>query len=514
MTGRASARYTQLQSTRTPYLDRARQCAKLTLPYLFPPEGSTGSNTLPTPYQGVGARGTNNLAAKLLLVTLPPNTPSFRQIVDPFTLKAMSADPKLKTEIEKALGEYERALQGDIESSGDRVPVFETMKNLLVGGNVLLHMHKEGMRVFNLTRYVAKRDPMGNVLEIVIKEDLDPIVLASMGIALTSPVSAGQKATEVKSVALYTHVTRKKDMFHVYQEVEDHVVPGSQGTFPLDKTPFLALRFTRIDGEDYGRGFIEEYLGDLVSLEGLTESIVEGSAAAARVLFLINPNGTTQAKTIDEAPNGAIRQGNAEDVTVLQLDKYADFRVALETMDRIEARMAKAFLLTSSVQRNAERVTAEEIRLLASELEEALGGVYSILSQEFQLPYIRRRAAQMQKEGRLPKLPKDVVRTAIITGLEALGRGHDLRKLDSFIQGVAEAVGPEAVAKYVNVGNYISRRATAVGIDTEGLIRTDEEVAQREQATQQQAMLSQFGPEVLKQAGNAAVAASSQGAPA
>ncbi|WP_416142518.1 portal protein [Escherichia coli] len=43
----------------------------------------------------------------------------------------------------------------------------------------------------------------------------------------------------------------------------------------------------------------------------------------------------------------------------------------------------------SAVQRTGERVTAEEIRYVASELEDTLGGVYSILSQELQLPLVR-----------------------------------------------------------------------------------------------------------------------------
>lgn len=47
-------------------------------------------------------------------------------------------------------------------------------------------------------------------------------------------------------------------------------------------------------------------------------------------------------------------------------------------------------LLNSAVQRNGERVTAEEIRYVAGELEDTLGGVYSLLSQELQLSLIRR----------------------------------------------------------------------------------------------------------------------------
>ena len=51
----------------------------------------------------------------------------------------------------------------------------------------------------------------------------------------------------------------------------------------------------------------------------MTKAIVEGSAAAAKVLFMVNPNGTTRAKTLSESPNGAIVQGSEGDVSVYNL---------------------------------------------------------------------------------------------------------------------------------------------------------------------------------------------------
>ena len=50
--------------------------------------------------------------------------------------------------------------------------------------------------------------------------------------------------------------------------------------------------------------------------------------------------------------------------------------------------MSYAFLLNTAIQRDAERVTAQEIRYMAQQLETAMGGIYSLLSQEFQLPLV------------------------------------------------------------------------------------------------------------------------------
>ncbi|MRN66399.1 portal protein [Brucella sp. 10RB9213] len=495
----AAARYSQLERLRLPFLTRARAAAKLTIPALLPPEGHTGDASLPTPFQGVGARGVNNLASKLLLTLFPPNTPIFRLLIDDFTIAEITKQEGMKAVIEEALGKVERAVMTEIEGAAIRVTVFEALKQLIVSGNGLLYLPPEGgMKAYRLDRFVIKRDPMGNVLEHITKETVAPDTLPEAFVKKLGPRAKSHFQNAVsadKTLDLYTHVKLVNGMWQVYQEVLGEKVPGTEGSYPKDKSAWIPLRFTKVDGEDYGRGYVEEYYGDLKSLETLTKAIVEGSAAAAKILILVNPNGTTSKRVIAEAPNGAVRSGSAEDVTVLQLDKYADFRIAKETMGEIAQRLAMAFLLNSAIQRAGERVTAEEIRYMAGELEDALGGVYSILSQELQLPLVSRVMFSLERARKLPPLPEKVVKPTITTGLEALGRGHDQIKLDSLLQKIAP-LGPEVIAEYLNVGDYIKRSATALGIEATGLVRSEAEVQQARQQKMMQAMGQQFVPEL------------------
>src|ERR1700722_4440405 len=76
--GGAKAIYDRLESLRFNVLERMRDCSALTLPSLIPPQGDTDQQTLPEPYQSVGARGVNNLSSKLLLALLPPGMSCFR----------------------------------------------------------------------------------------------------------------------------------------------------------------------------------------------------------------------------------------------------------------------------------------------------------------------------------------------------------------------------------------------------------------------------------------------------
>src|SRR5579872_4121304 len=91
----AKGRYEQLVPLREPYLRRARDCAKVTIPFMYPPLGHTSTTQLYTPYQSLGARGINNLASKLLMTTFPPNAPFYRYEVS----------EKAKQELEKKEGQ-------------------------------------------------------------------------------------------------------------------------------------------------------------------------------------------------------------------------------------------------------------------------------------------------------------------------------------------------------------------------------------------------------------------------
>ena len=495
------ALYDKCSDDRKTFLTRAREASELTIPYVMPPEGHNESTTFLTPFQGMGARGVNNLSSKLLLALLPPNAPFFRLAADYYAMAEQGVDvDSVKSEIEKTLGKVERAVQSEFEASNLRIAVFEALKHLIVCGNSLLYVpDDDNVRVYGLDSYVVKRDPSGTVLAIATKEGitpdiLDPALQEMLGFGGTA--EAGYQKGKIEQVDLYTCVYRDKRRWIIFQEVNGVEIPGTRGSYHIDKNPFMPLRFTRIDGEHYGRGFIEEYLGDLRSLESLTQAIVEGSAAAAKMLFLVNPNGTTRQRVLAESSNGAIVQGNADDVSVLQVQKFNDFRVAYDVIGMLKERLSASFLMNSAVQRDAERVTAEEIRFMAQELEDVLGGVYSILSQEFQLPLVNRVMDKMQKKRRLPKIPKKLVKPTIVTGLEALGRGHDLNKLDMFVQGAVQLLGPE-FPTYVNMSDYLKRRATSIGIDTEGLVRTEEEIQlEKQQAMQAQMMQQAVGPGV------------------
>lgn len=490
----AKKTYERLKSDRQPYIDRAVDCAKVTIPALFPKENDDKSTKYETPYQSVGARGVNNLASKLILALMPPNSPFFRLgMSDEVLAEYMNnGQEDTKAQVEQALMMIENRVMKYIESNQIRVTVQESLKQLIVAGNALLFLPpaEGGIKLYKLMDYVIQRDGLGNVVQIVT---LDKVAYATLDETIQNLIKTDKKPEDLINV--YTHVCRSGDTYLSYQEVEEQVIQGSEQTYPIAKTPYIPIRMVKMDGESYGRSFCEEYLGDLNSLENLSKAMFKLSTIAANIYFLVNPNGVTRVKKLENATSGDFVAGRKEDVEVLQLDKYYDFNMTKAQADAIENRLSFAFLLSSVVQRNAERVTAEEVRTVASELEDTLGGVYSILSQELQLPLVRRILNQLQSTGEVPNLPEGTVEPTITTGLEALGRGHDLEKYATVLNLISQIPGAQEM---INWNVMLLNLFTGVGVETEGLIKTQQQIEEE----QQMAMGQEMAMQAVKEGGD------------
>lgn len=508
----AESRYAQLTSDRDHFAERADKCAKLTIPTLYQRDNkAVRSMKIKDPAQSMGARGVNTLAAKMLLSLLPMNTPFFKLNVAT-ALQNGQVDKELMTEVQKGLGVVEREALQEIENSGDTTTLFEVLKHLIVTGNNLLFVGKAGSRQYDLNKYVVVRTPEGVWTEIVICEEVAP---ASLSEEVRAKLSADGKLQNEdhaeKTLNMYTHIIRKDGRVKWHQEIGGIVLPGSKSDVPEEGNPWLPLRFLIVDGEAYGRSYIEMFLGDLNNLEVLSKAVTEGSAAAAKVLFLVRPNGTTNPKVIAQAPNLSVRSGDANDVTVLRMDKQADLRVAQEMINTIKRELAFAFLINIEAMRDAERVTAEEVRYVAQELDDSLGGIYSLLSKEFQLPYVKRRLFLLQQRPGMPKIPENV-KPAIVTGFAALGRGHDAEKLMRFLEKVERLLANPALAQKLNVDELISRFAVADGIDVNGILLPQAVQAESADNAQGMELIKQMGPEVIRQMGPA-ITAQMEGSP-
>jgi hypothetical protein len=392
----------------------------------------------------------------------------------------------------------------------------------VVAGNVLLHFPEDGgMRVFRMNRYVVKRDATGKPTVIILKETMDRDALPDNVreiVDMQKPHIAkmDQNGTDRgNEIDLYTCIKLMEggESYEVEQEVCGVPIPDSKGSYPADAPEFVAMRMARVDGEDYARGLIEEYIGDIQTHDGLQRSILNGAVASAEVKFLVDPASDIDLRELAESDTGTYLKGRASDVTAFQTQKSGDLQVAMSVRDNIAKSLGFAFLLNSAVQRTGDRVTAEEIRQVSNELETSFGGIFSQMQSEFQRPLVARYELLAVKRGALPALPKlpggkKVVEPVVITGLDAIGRSQELDKIEAMLQYVGQlAQFDPMAAKMLNTEEVLVRLMTALGIKREGLVRNSDDVAAEQQQEQQQMMQQ----DMVSKATGPAVAGMSQG---
>lgn len=493
----AAERYAKLSGDRTIFLDTARECAKLTIPHLLTPTGVVNGQKLPTPWQSVGAKGVNVMASKLMLSLFPVSAAFFKlQINDGALSSDPTLDKRIRSELDESLSKIERVVLQHIAESMDRVYLHQAMKHLLVAGNVLLFLGKDGIRLYPLDRYCVVRDGNQRPTEIVTVESVNRQFLPKKFQTPRNRVNHVGDNTSRPSVdvtvgedevAVYTHAKLINGQWAWRQEVDGEVIIESYGKAPAKKTPWLPLRFNVVDGEDYGRGRIEEYLGDLKSLEGLMQAMVEGSAAAAKVVFLVSPSATVKPSVLAKAGNGAMIAGKADDVAVVQVDKRADFATVNTMIQGLRQSLSEAFLVLNV--RDSERTTAEEIRMTQQELNEQLGGIFGNLSSELLRPYIEWKLHTLEKEKQFPPLPKRLV-MRVVAGLEGVGRGQDREALMMFMTTLQQSLPPEVIQQNLNFEEAIKRLAASMGIETLNLIKSAEQRQADLQQTQTQGMMN------------------------
>lgn len=515
--GTAIGVYERCATDRDPYLRRGRDNSALTIPALLPPDGSNGHTKLRETWQSVCAYCVNSLANRLLLTLLPPTRKFFRHAPTPELEKELEESQAqgsnlTKSSIETALSKVENIIRDFLESIGVRQATYEALRLLIVSGNALMLVDRPRIRVYSLDQYVVRRTPEGDLLEIVVREMVDTSELDEVtrkALQVNNPTNS----TPPAQVPLFTHVFKKDDQWVVEQSADTVMIPSRGAKYGERKLPWIPLRWTRIDGENYGRSHCDDYRGDMAAIESLSRSIIRFAAAAAKVIFLVNPNGVTDVNRLSEAEEGEFVPGKDEDVTVKTLEKFADFQIAESVLGKLITQLRYSFLTNSAIQRQGERVTAEEIRYMAQELENTLGGVYSLLSVEFQLPLVEIAQSKLQLSGEIPKLNGKDVKAVIVTGIDALGRSHEVARIQALVQDIAERFGPEAIPRYIHAGEYVTRVASGLDIDIKNLVKTPEEQAAEANQARATQLTESLGGPAIKAATDVRLAANQGTAP-
>jgi len=481
----AEHRFMALDTKRQAMITRIEHYSGLTLPYIFPPEQyQEGDWELRLDHHSVGAQAVNHLANKIMLGLFQPGFPFFKLEIGQ-ELKAQFEEQGVEAkQIDHSLAKGERAAIKHMAKGGMRPALFEAIKQLIVTGNCLPVFHrKDEFELVGLRDYVLKRSRTGTLLEIVTRScttmgELDPEVQKEVA------TQRGAYDSE-EQVKHYHWISRLPNgEYTVTQWVGDIMLPPDKYSSKYksyDTLPWQPQAWTLPSRHNYGVGLVEEYVGELTSITEFAESLSDGAALASVWRFLVNPSSTTRPEDIAEGENGDALSGASGEISVLQAQVGNNMQVVNSIMQESINRFSRGFLLLTSVTRDAERVTATEIRALANELETGLGGVYSRLAGSFQLPLARYllRGAEVKIEG-------TQIEPLVITGFDALSRAAELERIQLFIQDVANITSlPPEVSDWLKVGPILRGLAANRHLDADEYVNTEDQVTQSRQARQQ-----------------------------
>ena len=451
----ASEVWSALDGKRQSLLTRVERYAALTIPKVCLPTGHDHEATDQThDYQSIGAQAVNHLSNKLMMAMFAPSRPFAKLIPGKAAKQELQQAGVSETMISEALAAAEREAVSLLDNLAQRPKLFQTMRHLVVTGNCLLVLEKGELRVLGIRNYVVKRDIRGRVKHLVIKEtvcfdELDEDVVEQFR-------NRHQDGTDVH---FYKWIKREADgRYTMTQWVNGDQLTDSKfnGSWPEDKLPYHALTWDLADEANYGTGLVEEYAGDFEALSTLSESVVDGAVLGTEYRWMVNPNGMTSVEDLNNSKNGDALPGMPTDVAPSQGGNPQAIATAEQVLDRYERRVSRGFLMGSAVIRDAERVTTEEVRLTANELETAYGGVYSTLAASLQRPVARWLFDQIDLD-----LKGADLKITIVTGLDALSRSGDLENFRLAMGDIAAVAStPPALQeriKWDEVGMFIGQ---------------------------------------------------------
>lgn len=511
-------RWAALDGIRGDIKFRCEQYAKWTIPSIFPEDySSTATTEQQYSSDAIGARGLNHLSNRVVTTLFRPQGPFFRLALPIGAYNQIQAATKQGSEeLANAVNELEDQLSSKEREAMEQMDMVQYRPSavyaaglLICTGNALVfHPPNAPIVVYSLRNYVVQRDISGRVIEMMTR-DMKAFSTFNKSVQETLRVGKKHEYEDDTNVTVYTRILLKEDgKYHITQAADDVNLHIGNASYPAKTLPWVVLTWKLQNGEDYGRGLVEDYAGAFHALEVLTQSLVNISAIMGDIKFFVDPASLINIDDVNSSRAGSYHSGKPDQIGTAQMNKYQDAQFIASMIERYEKQISQGFMLLSGAQRDAERVTAEEIRRDANELETSHGGIYSRLAYQWQLPtaYIMldRIGFDGLDYGIEPK---------IITGMDTLSRQGELENWAMWVQALAmlESV-PEDVRRAINPIKFAQVMGRNVQVNYDAVLYTPAEMqaqVEQENARQAAAVAQQEDAKaagaVAEEAGKAAV---------
>ncbi len=490
MAERLNSLYEKYRDTRllTKFETYARWTTASVFPTYMEKTELKGNDITERDYQSTGAILVNNLASKLVQYLFPVSS-SFFRLKDTQELKQFLREiDSDASDAAQSIANLEREASERLFLNEGYAQLHQLMRILIVTGNALVYRNAGKLTVYSPRNFVVLRDASGAVLDCILKEQITYGRL---------PVEArmlfnGQKK-EFDTLDLYTRIkllteAGKDDRYLVYQEIEDKRF-GGKTIYHKNLCPYIPVVWDLVNSDSYGHGLVAEYAGDFARLSVLSEASAKYQMDACKVVNLVKPGAAVDIDELADADCGEYVQADPESVAKSETGDARFIQAIDAIIMRIINSLSVAFMYSANV-RDAERVTAEEIRAKISEVDKTLGGVYSKLSEQLHPAFAYLLCNEVS-----PKFGAAIIsgklKIELLIGTAALGRTGDVERLLQSIQ-ILSVIVPAAqqISSRFNIEKIIDTVLLSNNIKLDDVMKSQEQLRQ-ESAQLQQSQVQQ-----------------------
>lgn len=483
--------YQTLRAEADKFRDRSRQFSKLTIPALLPDDSSdTSSDKMTHGYSSEGAMGVNHLSNVYIQRMFPPNRSFFKLDPTPEGKQELTQTRDDET-IVRALTTIERNAMKHISKIKARPTLLETLQHLIVCGNCLLYKIPKGkLMIYTIDNYVVRRDQTGEVMTIITKDTtylmaLEPAIRDQLIVEL----NIKPEEVNAKTVDIYNYIERVDQDSYIHVQVAESIYTGVTGNYNQDTLRWEPLVWKRYRKENYGRSLVEEVFNSIYTHDVCTEIYLKAAAISADIKFFVDRSSGVDVQQVNNSESGSyhFKNGSNQAIEAAQVNKVTDLQLSFNMLEKLERTLGQVFLRMASVIRQAERVTADENRMLASELDQAHGGVFSMLGSTLQ-----NRLAMWTLADIDASVDGTVIDLTITTGIDAIGRNAEAEQIVLAMNDCSILNNlPEQVIGRIKLSNFLTRIFVGRDVQVDQLIKTETEYASEQQQLQQQQAAAQ-----------------------
>jgi len=322
-------------------------------------------------------------------------------------------------------------------------------------------------------QWASVRDGQGNELRIILRRQFDPRTLKPKDLAeIKLPDGWMSKPTFERMVWIYTDYRWNDGKW----EQTDECNGNSIFTETHEEARIYTLPWYFIPGDQYGRPFFETVYGKLFELAHLNGAKTDIVNQCADLKIVLDQNTTIRPARL-VGPTGAIitggnvRDGKAQDVGVISVNKHQDLNEVRQEARLIEMDLSKALGLELELIPNKERTTSRHVDEVVSRLNAMTGGQVLSFTESMTNKTIRCAVDIAIKEGFFDKVPDDIkdivgkwMDVRITAGPAAMARAQNVQKTVAWAQ-VAQTIGTATLPDDVDKTGIILDLAADMGLD-------------------------------------------------